>query len=98
MGKKQDGLKAQVQAQTQQIVLTWLLALSQDNTANYQVKAICFDRLNSLKAYAKQQATANIALRAHYLYAVERIEKPKDIELPQHREIAPGAPIGCDWE
>lgn len=38
MGKKQDGLKAQVQVQTQQIVLTWLLALSQDNTANYQVK------------------------------------------------------------
>lgn len=98
MGKKQDGLKAQVQAQTQQIVLTWLLSLSQDNTANYQVKAICFDRLNSIKTYAKQQAAVNAALRAHYLYAIERIEKPKDIELPQHREIAPGAPIGCEWE
>lgn len=97
MGKKADGLKAQVQAQTQQMVLTWLLGLSQDKTANYMVKSICFDRLNSLKAYAKQQAAANSAMRAHYLYAVERIEKPKDIELPQHRDIAPGAPIGCEW-
>lgn len=98
MSKKQDGLKAQVQAQTQQIVLTWLLSLSQDNTANYQVKSICFDRLNSIKSYAKQQAAVNAALRPHYLYAVERIEKPKDIALPQHREITPGAPIGCEWE
>lgn len=98
MAKKQDGLKAQVQTQTQQIVLTWLLALSQDNTANYQVKSICFDRLNSIKNFAKQQAAVNSALRAHYMYAIERIEKPKDIELPQHREIAPGAPIGCEWE
>lgn len=98
MSKKQEGLKGQVQAQTQQIVLTWLLALSQNNTANYQVKSICFDRLAGLKAYAKQQASLNPAFRPHYLYAVERIEKPKDIQLPQHREIAPGAPIGCDWE
>lgn len=97
MGKKADGLKAQVQAQTQQIVLTWLLGLSQDKTANYMVKSICFDRLNTLKTFAKQQAAVNPALRAHYLYAVERIEKPKDIELPQHRDIAPGAPIGCEW-
>lgn len=97
MGKKADGLKAQVQAQTQQMVLTWLLGLSQDKTANYMVKSICFDRLNSLKAYAKQQAAVNSVMRAHYLYAVERIEKPKDIELPQHRDIAPGAPIGCEW-
>ncbi len=97
MGKKADGLKAQVQAQTQQIVLTWLLGLSQDKTANYMVKSICFDRLTTLKTFAKQQAAVNPALRAHYLYAVERIEKPKDIELPQHRDIAPGAPIGCEW-
>lgn len=99
MAKKQDGLKGQVQAQTQQIVLTWLLALSQSDNANYMVKSISFDKLNTIKAYAKQQATANTgSLRSHYLYAIERIEKPKDIALPQHREIAPGAPIGCDWE
>lgn len=97
MGKKADGLKAQVQAQTQQMVLTWLLGLSQDKTANYMVKSICFDRLNTLKTFAKQQAAVNSSMRAHYLYAVERIEKPKDIELPQHRDIAPGAPIGCEW-
>lgn len=97
MAPKQEGLKGQVQAQTQQIVLTWLLVLSQHNNANYMVKSICLDRLNNLKAYAKRQADLNpVSWRPHYLYAIERIEKPKDIEIPQHAEIAPGAPIGCD--
>jgi len=41
---------------------------------------------------------ANTALKAHYSYAIERIEKPKDIVVPQHKDIAPGAPIGCDWD
>ncbi|KAF0240903.1 MAG: hypothetical protein FD183_891, partial [Chitinophagaceae bacterium] len=31
-------------------------------------------------------------------YAIERINKPKEISLPQHKEIPPGAPIGCDFE
>jgi hypothetical protein len=33
----------------------------------------------------------------HYTYAVERIKNPKEIALPQHKEIPPGAPIGCDF-
>jgi hypothetical protein len=41
---------------------------------------------------------SNPALRAHYAYAIERIEKPKDIPQPQHKDIPPGAPIGCDFE
>jgi len=32
------------------------------------------------------------------LYAVERINKPKEISLPAAKSIAPGAPIGCDWD
>jgi hypothetical protein len=37
-------------------------------------------------------------LKAHYSYAIERITHPKDIILPQPKEIAPGAPIGCDLD
>lgn len=29
---------------------------------------------------------------------MERIEHPKDISLPKHKKIAPGAPIGCDMD
>ena len=92
------GLKAEVQLQTQQMVLTWLLSLSQDEDANYIVKSICFDRLQSLKQYAEQMKKTNVSLKAHYGYAIERINKPKDIPQPKHKEIPPGAPIGCDWE
>lgn len=94
----QSGLKKEVQIQTQQMVLSWILGLSQSEQANYLVKSICFDRLQSLKQYATEQMKANPSLRAHYSYAIERINKPKDIQLPVHKEIPPGAPIGCDWE
>lgn len=94
----EKGLKQQVQLQTQQMVLSWLLSLSMNETANYQVKAICFSRLQTLKRYAQAQEKTNPALSAHFAYAVERINKPKDIVVPTAKTIAPGAPIGCDWE
>lgn len=92
------GLKGEVQLQTQQMVLTALLSLSQNDNANYIVKSICYDRLQSLKQYAVQMKNNNISTKAHFSYAIERISKPKDIPQPQHKEIPPGAPIGCDWE
>lgn len=94
----QKGLKGEVQLQTQQMVLTWMIGLSQNDNANYIVKSICFDRLQSLKQYAGQMMNSNPSLKAHYSYAIERISKPKDIAIPQHKEIPPGAPIGCDFD
>ena len=91
------GMQRELQLQTQQMVLTWMLSLSQNDNANYAVKSICYDRLQQLKQYANQMKS-NPALRAHYAYAIERIEKPKDIPQPQHKDIPPGAPIGCDFE
>lgn len=93
----QKGLKGEIQLQTQQMVLTWLLGLSQSALASYNVKAVCFDRLQSLKQYATQMKNTP-GLKAHYSYAIERITHPKDIVLPQPKEIAPGAPIGCDLD
>jgi hypothetical protein len=90
------GLKQEVSLQTQQMVLSWLISVSLSDNANYQVKSICFDRLQSLKLWATEKAKTNPALRAHYSYAVERINKPKDIIAPQAKSIAPGAPIGCE--
>ena len=94
----QKGLKGYIQIQTQQMVLTWMLGLSQSDNANYMVKSICFDRLQSLKKYAEQMKGSNATAKAHYAYAIERINKPKEITLPQHKEIPAGAPIGCDFE
>jgi hypothetical protein len=93
----QGGLKTSVQLQTQQMVLTELLSLSQNDNANYIVKSICHERLMQLKQLASKPTTDPL-LKAHYAYAIERINKPKDIPQPQHKEIPPGAPIGCDFD
>lgn len=93
----EKGLAREVQKQTQQMVLTWLLALSKNEQANYAVQSICFNRLDALKKYATTQLN-NPADKAHFSYAIERINNPKEIALPQHKEIPPGAPIGCDLD
>ena len=80
----QTGLNQAVQLQTQQMVVTFLLGLNQSEAANYAVKSACFSRLQAIKQMTKDA------------YTIERIDKPKDISLPTHREMPPGAPIGCD--
>ncbi len=90
------GLQGQIQLQTQQMVLSHILGLSMNENANYQVKAICFSRLNALKKELAAKTSTDSAIKAHYEYAIERIEKPKDVIIPVHREMPPGAPIGCD--
>lgn len=89
------GLEGQIQLQTQQMVLSYLLGLSMNDNANYAVKSICFDRLNGLRKLFEAKVRENNTLKAHYQYAIERIEKPKDFVIPQHRDLPPGAPIGC---
>ncbi|MFC4231057.1 zinc-dependent metalloprotease [Parasediminibacterium paludis] len=93
-----QGLKKQVQLQTQQQVVTWLLALSINDNANYLVKSICHKKLQEIKADCLAKAKTNLDLKAYYGYIAERITNPKDIIIPPAKEIAPGAPIGCDWE
>jgi hypothetical protein len=87
-----------VQLQTQQMVLTHLLLLSMNENATYAVKAICYDRLQSLKQFAMSESKTKPLIKAHFTYAIERINHPKEIQQPKHVEIAPGPPIGCDME
>ncbi len=93
----EKGLAREVQKQTQHMVLTWLLALSQNEQANYAVQSISNNRLSSLKKYAESMVKAGTDA-AHFGYVIERINNPKEISLPQHKEIPPGAPIGCDLD
>ncbi|TDH27377.1 DUF5117 domain-containing protein [Segetibacter sp. 3557_3] len=94
----EQGLSGQVQLQTQQLVLTHLLGLAASEQSTYQVKAICFERLQWLKKFATTKLTSSNRLRAHYLYTIERIVNPKEVTLPATLQIPPGAPIGCDAE
>ncbi|NJN35141.1 MAG: peptidase, partial [Saprospiraceae bacterium] len=82
------GLEGEIGNQTRHMVVTWLLGLSQNETANYQVKAICF------KALREIQIKCNASGGANSIYTIERIKHPKDIALPQHKELPPGAQLG----
>jgi hypothetical protein len=91
-----NGLEGSIHSQTQQLVLTWLMGVGQSTEANYEVRAICNDRIKELKAKLTTWVKTNTAHKAHYAYALERINNPKDIILPSPTTMAPGAPIGCD--
>jgi hypothetical protein len=91
-----NGLEGSIHSQTQQLVLTWLMGVGQSTEANYEVRAICNDRLKELKAKLTTWVKTDAVHKAHYAYALERINNPKDITLPSPTMMAPGAPIGCD--
>jgi hypothetical protein len=54
--------------------------------------------MKELKAKLISLAKTDVAYKAHYEYALERINNPKDITLPKPTTMAPGAPIGCDLD
>ena len=90
------GLEGSVHQQTQQQVLTWLLGVHQSAEANYEVRSICNDRLQQLKTKLDSLSKTDLAHKAQYDFAIERIKNPGTITLPKPVVIAPGAPIGCD--
>jgi hypothetical protein len=95
-----SGLDGQIQVQTQQMVLTHLLNLRNSENANYVVKSICEDYLSRLvQFFPKTKGKLGFpTTTASQRLALERIRKEenKEVPLPQHREMPPGAPIGCD--
>ena len=91
-----NGLEGSIHQQTQQLALTWLMGVGQSTEANYEVRAICNDRIKELKLKLNAMVKSDEAHKAHYEYALERINNPKDITLPTPTKMAPGAPIGCD--
>ena len=96
--KMPTGLEGSIHLQTQALTLTWLLGLAQSPEANYEVRSICNDRIQLLKSKLETLAKTDLAHKAQYNYALERIINPKDIVLPKPTIIPPGAPIGCDLD
>lgn len=96
--KTPAGLEGTIHLQTQQQVLTWLLGVHQDADANFEVRSICNDRLQQLKSKLENLSKTDIAHKAQYEFAIERIKNPGTISLPKPVVMAPGAPIGCDLD
>ncbi|HEX7846247.1 MAG TPA: zinc-dependent metalloprotease [Chitinophagaceae bacterium] len=95
-----SGMQKLIQLQTEQVLLTYLLSASIDVNNSFVARAVVQKSINDLKAYIEaQNKTATDELyKGHLQLALERIKKPEDAKPTTHREIPPGAPIGCDWD
>ncbi|WP_462254048.1 zinc-dependent metalloprotease [Ferruginibacter sp.] len=94
------GMEKLIQQQTQQIVLTYLLAVSIDDNTSFAAKAILQKALSDLKKYIElqQKNTTDKLLLGNFILALERMKAPEKAKPTIHAAMPPGAPIGCDWD
>lgn len=92
------GFEELIQMQNEQLILSNLLALSKDDNASYQTKAISkLFIANWQKAFEKLKLTAKTENQiAHLAYLLDQIKNPDTIKKTVPKAMAPGAPIGCE--
>jgi len=95
-----SGLDKLIQLQTEQVLLTYLLAASVNDNNSFAVKAAVQYALKDLKTFieAQNKTVTDETYKGHLLLSLERMEQPDKAKPTIHKEIPPGAPIGCDWE
>ena len=93
-----SGMHGLIQMQTAQVMLTHLLAASINNNNSFLVRSVLVKSIKDLKTYIETQlkASSDELYKAHLILALERMAKPEDSKPGLHREMPPGAPIGCD--
>lgn len=98
--QRRNGMEGLIQMQTEQILLTYLLASGIDDNNSFETKAAVQKATNDLKAFIEEQRgkTLNGQYKAHLMLALERMKAPEKAIPTLHKEIPPGAPIGCDWD
>jgi hypothetical protein len=94
---RRSGTDGMLQRQTEQQVLTYLMAASLDEQASFAARAIILNQLNQLKGYitSAQKSTTEPLQAGHYALALERMKTPEKAKPTQHLPAPPGAPIGC---
>jgi len=97
---RKTGMQKVIQLQTEQLLLTYLLSTTVDENNNFAARSSVQNGLVDLKTYIEEQKkTAGDELYAgHLALALERMKAPDKAKPTQHKEMPPGAPIGCDWE
>jgi hypothetical protein len=94
------GIEKLIQQQTEQVLLTYLLAASIDDNLSFPAKAVAQQTLASLKKYieSQQKVVKDESQLANFSLALDRMKAPEKAKPTIHKEIPPGAPIGCDVE
>jgi hypothetical protein len=96
---RRKGMEGIIQQQTEQVLLTYLLASSVDENNSFAVRSVLQKILSELKKHIDQQMkiSTSAIYTGHLQLAIERMKNPKDAKPTLHKEAPPGAPIGCDW-
>lgn len=94
---RRTGMEALIQQQTEQVLLTYLLASSVDESNSFAVRGSLTKAVNELKKYIELQSkTATGVYAGHLQLALERMKNPSAAKPTLHKEAPPGAPIGCE--
>jgi len=95
---RRKGMEALIQLQTEQVLLTYLLAASIDDDNSFITKAVIQKSLEDLKTFieAKKKTSADAQYTGHLLLALQRMTAPEKAQPTIHVVIPPGAPIGCE--
>ncbi len=86
--------------QNEQIILTYLLSASINDNTSYAAKSVLQKNLSNLKTIVEkaQKSAGNELYAGHLLLTLERLKAPEKAKPAIHKELPPGAPIGCDLE
>lgn len=97
---RKTGIEKLIQQQTEQVLLTYLLAASIDDNLSFPAKSIVQQTVTDLKKYieSQQKIVKDESQLANFALALERMKAPEKAKPTIHKEIPPGAPIGCDLE
>jgi hypothetical protein len=93
------GFDVLIQHQTEQLVLTYLLAASVDEQSSFVARAAVGLQLSKLKTFIETQRKRTgltDAYAAHLDLALVRMKSPEKARPTIHLPVPPGAPIGCE--
>ena len=73
--------------------------MSANENASFQSRAVVLKVLDELKKYiqVQQKNSMSNSQAGHYLLALARMNAPETAKPLLHKEMPPGAPIGCDF-
>ncbi len=92
------GLQGMIQKQNEQLVITYMLALSINEETSFASRAQLLKAIDDLKTVATAQlkTTTDAITKGYLLLTLDRIKSPEKAKPTLHEPAPPGSPIGCD--
>jgi len=95
---RRQGTEGAIQMQTEQILLTYLLASSVDEQLSFPARSAVGASLSELKKQLEEmiKTVGDPLYKAHLQMALDRFKAPEKAKPTIHAVPPPGAPIGCE--